>query len=289
MTVAEQICDRVFMIFKGDKVLDGTMEEIRARFGQDTIRVRTDGGRTALEGLDGVEQVLDLGHYQELRVSGDAQELLRALTLRTTVRHFEQTQPVAARHLHPHRGRRGRRARSPSVKKVVAILRAEYLQAVRSKAFLIGLLVMPVLMGGGIAFQLLVGDQVDLRDRACAVVDPTGELWPVLVAAAEQRNSQGIWEAQPDGEKKQLRPRFLLERYEPAAGERADMVLSQRVEAGELQGFVLVEPEVLGEEPGERIAHLPHGGADLHRAPGVGRARGQRRDPPAPLRGRGHG
>jgi ABC-2 type transport system ATP-binding protein len=93
MTVAEQICDRVFMIFKGDKVLDGTMEEIRARWGQDTIRVRTDGGRHALEGLNGVEQVLDLGHYQEPRVSGDAQELLRALTLRTTVRHFEQTSP----------------------------------------------------------------------------------------------------------------------------------------------------------------------------------------------------
>ena len=93
MTVAEQICDRVFMIFKGDKVLDGTMEEIRARWGQDTIRVRTDAGRHALEGLAGVEQVLDLGRFQELRVSGDSQEILRALSLRTTVRHFEQTSP----------------------------------------------------------------------------------------------------------------------------------------------------------------------------------------------------
>lgn len=138
------------------------------------------------------------------------------------------------------------------MKKVLAIARAEYLQAVRSKAFLIGLLVMPVLMGGGIAFQLLVGDQVDLRERVCAVVDPTGELWPVLAAAAESRNSQAIWEAQADGARQQLRPQFMLERYEPAADQRADVVLSQRVEAGELQGFVLVEPQVLDEEPGEK-------------------------------------
>jgi len=94
MTVAEQLCDHVFMIFNGDKVLDGTMEEIQARYGQDTIRVRTDGGVHTFEDLPMVEQVLDLGRYQELRVTGDAQELLRALTQRTTVHHFEEARPT---------------------------------------------------------------------------------------------------------------------------------------------------------------------------------------------------
>ncbi len=94
MTVAEQLCDNVIMIFKGDKVLDGTLEEIYAQYGQDTIRVRTDGGVKALEGLAGIEQMLDLGRYQELRVQGDPQQLLRALTERTRVRHFEETRPT---------------------------------------------------------------------------------------------------------------------------------------------------------------------------------------------------
>lgn len=94
MTVAEQLCDNVIMIFKGNKVLDGTMEEIYAQYGQDTLHVRTDGGVQALEGLPGVEQMLDLGRYQELRVRGDSQELLRALTERTRVRHFEETRPT---------------------------------------------------------------------------------------------------------------------------------------------------------------------------------------------------
>lgn len=144
------------------------------------------------------------------------------------------------------------------MKKVLAIARAEFLQAVRSKAFLIGLFVMPILMGGGIAFQVLVKDKVDLDDRVCAVVDPTGELWPVLEAAAAERNAKGIWKA-PDEDAagdeaapKQLRPKLLLERFEPAAGERADLALSRRVAAGELQGFVLVDPGVLGDEPLER-------------------------------------
>ena len=94
MTVAEQICDHVFMIFRGDKVLDGTMESIQNRYGQDTLRLRTDGGRAALEGLPGIAQVNDLGRYQEVRVAGDPQDFLQALASRTTVRHFEEKRPT---------------------------------------------------------------------------------------------------------------------------------------------------------------------------------------------------
>jgi len=95
MTVAEQLCDNVVMIFKGDKVLDGTLEEIYTQYGQDTLRVRTDAGVALLRGLPGVSQVLDLGRYQEIRLDGgDPQELLRALAERTRVRHFEETRPT---------------------------------------------------------------------------------------------------------------------------------------------------------------------------------------------------
>ena len=94
MTVAEQICDHVFMIFKGDKVLDGTIEEIQSRYGQDTIRIQTDEGAAALRELAGVEQVLDLGRYQEVRYAGSSQELLSRLAGRTTIRHFSEERPT---------------------------------------------------------------------------------------------------------------------------------------------------------------------------------------------------
>jgi ABC-2 type transport system ATP-binding protein len=41
MAIAEKMCDRIFMIFRGRKVLDGTLAEIQAQYGLDTIRVRT--------------------------------------------------------------------------------------------------------------------------------------------------------------------------------------------------------------------------------------------------------
>jgi ABC-2 type transport system ATP-binding protein len=94
MRVAEELCDRVFMIFRGDKVLDGTLEEIQAAHGQDTVRVRTDLGASALEGLEMVEGMRDLGNYQEVRLKGDSQALLEALRARTPVRHFEETRPT---------------------------------------------------------------------------------------------------------------------------------------------------------------------------------------------------
>jgi len=93
MRTAEELCDHVFMIFRGRKVLDGTLEEIQARYGQDTVRVRTDLGPSALEGLPMVEGVRDLGRIQEVRVRGDSQEFLRALSARTAVRHFEEARP----------------------------------------------------------------------------------------------------------------------------------------------------------------------------------------------------
>lgn len=48
MSVAERLCDRIFMIFKGRKVLDGTLDEIQSIYGYDTIRVRTEAGAERL-------------------------------------------------------------------------------------------------------------------------------------------------------------------------------------------------------------------------------------------------
>src|SRR5947209_17406246 len=91
MSAAERMCDRIFMIFRGKKVLDGTLAEIQAQYGADTVRVRTDGGRAALDGMPGVERVVDQGNVQEVRLAGDPQAFLQALVAKTRVHHFEVT------------------------------------------------------------------------------------------------------------------------------------------------------------------------------------------------------
>lgn len=92
MGTAEELCDRVFMIFKGDKVLDGSLDEIRSEHGRNTVRLRTKAGAAALEGLD-IDSVLDRGNVQEVN-TGDPQGLLAALIQRTEVEHFELARPT---------------------------------------------------------------------------------------------------------------------------------------------------------------------------------------------------
>jgi len=93
MGVAERMCDRILMIFKGRKVLDGTLDEIQSVYGQDTIRLRTEDGVNALSGLPGIEEINDHGNLQEIRWRGDSQALLEAVMARTRVTQFEVTRP----------------------------------------------------------------------------------------------------------------------------------------------------------------------------------------------------
>lgn len=95
MGVAEKMCDSIFMIFQGKKVLDGTLEEIQAAYGTDTLRVRVELNGQSLDGVPGVSSVSDFGHYQELRIKKgfDTQLILAHLMKLGRVHHFERTHP----------------------------------------------------------------------------------------------------------------------------------------------------------------------------------------------------
>ena len=95
MAVAEKMCDRVIMIDRGKKVLDGTLDEILTGYGTDTLRVRTAGDAIDLSTLPGVESAAPFGQYQELRLSAgtDPQAILHQLQQRTAIELFEITRP----------------------------------------------------------------------------------------------------------------------------------------------------------------------------------------------------
>jgi ABC-2 type transport system ATP-binding protein len=95
MSKAERLCDRIFMIFQGRKVLDGSLEEIQQSYGLDTIRVRTSAGKAGLEGMEQIETINDLGNLQELRLKQhqDTQAFLQALAAKASVYHFEIAHP----------------------------------------------------------------------------------------------------------------------------------------------------------------------------------------------------
>ena len=93
MATAERMCDRIFMIFRGRKVLDGSLESIQDQYGADTVRIRTSLGAAALTDMPDVEAVNDFGQMQEVRLAGDPQAFLARLSARAAVYHFEVTRP----------------------------------------------------------------------------------------------------------------------------------------------------------------------------------------------------
>jgi ABC-2 type transport system ATP-binding protein len=97
MSVAERMCDFIFMIYRGRKVLDGTLDEIQDQYGRDTIRVRLEqnGRQPELDRLDGVEHVIDHGRLKELRIrdGADTQNILTELVGLGRVHHFEIAHP----------------------------------------------------------------------------------------------------------------------------------------------------------------------------------------------------
>lgn len=93
MAMAELMCDRIFMIFKGRKVLDGSLDEIQSTYGHDAVHVRVEGGTDVLRSIEGVEAVVDHGNVQQVRLSIDPQVFLSRLAARTAVQRFEITRP----------------------------------------------------------------------------------------------------------------------------------------------------------------------------------------------------
>jgi ABC-2 type transport system ATP-binding protein len=95
MTVAEAMCDGIGMVFRGRKVLDGTLESIQAEYGNDTIRLVAEGHLPAVSELPGVETISDLGRVKQLRLArgADPQIPLRILVEQMRVTEFAVMRP----------------------------------------------------------------------------------------------------------------------------------------------------------------------------------------------------
>jgi ABC-type Na+ efflux pump permease subunit len=113
----------------------------------------------------------------------------------------------------------------------------EYKATVRTKGFIIGLVLAPVVMGGGgIAFAIFE-NRVDTQDKTIAVVDRTGLVGDMLVDAAEGRNATAVLDEET-GEK--IRPRYVIELVSPIEGDANPqrLALSNRVRSREIHAFV---------------------------------------------------
>ncbi len=130
------------------------------------------------------------------------------------------------------------------MRKIFWLALREYKVSVRTKGFIIGLVVFPVLMGGsGLAITLLK-DRVDTTDKRIAVIDRSGVVARALVVAAEERNASEVYD-EDTGAK--VKPAYIIEVVEPdeAAPRKQKLELSEEIRRKELHGFVEIAAEAL--------------------------------------------
>jgi ABC-2 type transport system permease protein len=135
------------------------------------------------------------------------------------------------------------------MRRIWVITRREYQANVRSKAFVISLILMPLLMGGGAIAQKAMRGRVDLEDKRLLVWDGTQRLLPELVAAAEERNRKEIF----DGGR-QVEARYRIEAAPGPLDDQRRLALSEEIRQRRLHAFAEIDAALLA--PG-RLAEVP--------------------------------
>jgi ABC-type Na+ efflux pump permease subunit len=125
---------------------------------------------------------------------------------------------------------------------VWTIAQREYRAIVGAKAFVIALVLMPVLMFSGIVIQSMLRGRVGAQKRRIAVLDATGILLPKLQHAAQARNEQEIFDVKTS---RQVRPRFEIEAGpQGPVTDQTRLELSDRTRRGEIDSFVEIPADV---------------------------------------------
>ena len=130
-------------------------------------------------------------------------------------------------------------------KKTFAVVRREYIEKIRTKAFWIGTLVFPLLFFGFIAFQIVLGRRSG-GERKIAVVDVGGHLYAPLSAELASEESEQV----KTGNLR--RPHWVLE-GRPVQEDLAHTkeVLRKEVLAKKINGYLVLDPQELRKDRAE--------------------------------------
>ena len=130
--------------------------------------------------------------------------------------------------------------------KIITIARRDYLATVRTKAFLFGLVVAPILFGGGSIGMSFLKGKPDLRELHVAIVDHTGVVAAPLINSAREKNARELFDKKTH---RQIAPRYVFEvippAADPAAAKEQRLELSDRVRRQQLAAFLEIGKDAL--------------------------------------------
>ncbi|RPH96862.1 MAG: ABC transporter permease [Calditrichaeota bacterium] len=128
--------------------------------------------------------------------------------------------------------------------KLFILAAREYIASVRTKGFIIGLVLAPIFMGGSLIAFALLKDRVDVTDKRVVIIDHSGRIAAAVTAAAEQRNAHELLDQESS---KKIKPAYHFEIVKAQADRDVQRVeLSDQIRQGHLYAFV---------EIGARVVH----------------------------------
>jgi ABC-2 type transport system permease protein len=128
--------------------------------------------------------------------------------------------------------------------KIVTLFKREYKAAVRTKSFIISLVMVPIFMGGGFLAVIIMENKVDTEDKHFVIIDHSGIMEEPFREAMQVRNTQDIINPE-NGE--QTGSKYFLGFEKPdtidPVGQQA--ILSDRVKRTELYAYVEIGKDIL--------------------------------------------
>ena len=143
------------------------------------------------------------------------------------------------------------------MRKVWTLFKREYRAAVRTKSFIIGLLLVPIMMGGGFIAMIIMDKNKDTDDKKFVVIDYSGLMAEPMNKALEVRNNEEIFNPET-GEK--IDAAYNVEFMAPDVQdhEARILALSNRVESQELYAFIEIGPDILHPAGENKQAYLKY-------------------------------
>ena len=128
--------------------------------------------------------------------------------------------------------------------KILILALREFQTSVRTKGFIISLVVLPIMMMGGLFAYSIFEDKVDITAKKIKVVDYTNQVGEAIADAAEYHNKNEIFDT-TNG--KQIKPEYIVEFVETDTVNPLELrlQLSDEVRRKAIHAFVIIGPDVI--------------------------------------------
>jgi len=95
MDMAEKLCDEIFLIDKGKEVVGGNINEVRKKYGKNSIRVDFSGDKSLISSIPGIVEINVYSNYAEIELNESTKpsEILKKLVDIVEIRNFTILEP----------------------------------------------------------------------------------------------------------------------------------------------------------------------------------------------------